>query len=257
MVGLGQAEASDRFAARHRRQVFLFLRLGAELVDRQHDQRGLHAHHGAESGIDALNLTRDQTVTHIVETRAAIGLGDGRAQQSYLAHFLENPRIGVLAPECVEHAWAQPGLAHSRAAASRIIFFVVRQLRIEQQRIVPMKLFLVVPYLANPGFFVPAKDRILRRGPARRKRPFDRKSNKWLAEGGNRTPVGRRLQHPTPRLRQGVDFRLHCAGAAAALSWAAVGPGRCAGSKRSRGRRWIQEKRNRGLRRADCFSQEP
>ena len=47
----------------------LLLLLGAELVDRHHHQRGLHAHHRAVAGVDALDLARDQAVADVVETR--------------------------------------------------------------------------------------------------------------------------------------------------------------------------------------------
>ena len=62
MVGLGQAEAADPFARGELRQVFLLLRLGAELEDRHHDERALHAHHRAVARIDALDFARDQAV---------------------------------------------------------------------------------------------------------------------------------------------------------------------------------------------------
>ena len=48
---------------------FCFVRLGAELVDRHHHQRRLHAHHRAVAGVDALDLARDQAVADVVERR--------------------------------------------------------------------------------------------------------------------------------------------------------------------------------------------
>ena len=62
MVGLGQAEAADDLALGEARQVGVALLVGAELVDRRHHQRGLHAHHRAVGGIDPLDLARDEAV---------------------------------------------------------------------------------------------------------------------------------------------------------------------------------------------------
>ena len=60
---------------------FCFARFGAELVDRHHHQRGLHAHHRAVAGVDALDFARDQAVADVVEARAAVLLAgwSGRA----------------------------------------------------------------------------------------------------------------------------------------------------------------------------------
>ena len=131
MIRFGQAEAADGFAARQRRQVLLLLRFGAELIYRQHHQRGLHAHHGAETGIDALDFARNQPVAHIVEAAAAVALGDGGTQKTDAAHFLEYAGIGVLAAKRLEHARRQLALS---VIARRIPnhFFLIRQLRIEQ-----------------------------------------------------------------------------------------------------------------------------
>jgi len=38
VIGFRQSKAPDQFAARQRRQVLTLLRLGAELMDGQHDQ---------------------------------------------------------------------------------------------------------------------------------------------------------------------------------------------------------------------------
>jgi hypothetical protein len=99
----------------------------------------MHAHHRAESRIDSLDLARDQAVAHIVHTAAAIRLWNRGAQQSDRAHFFENARVGVLTAEGFEDARRQLTV---RIVASRVAnhFFLLRQLRIQQQRIIPMKL---------------------------------------------------------------------------------------------------------------------
>src|SRR6185369_7394879 len=72
VVGLGEAEAADPFAAREPREVFLLRLRIPELVDRQHHQGGLHAHHGAIARVDALDLARDQAVADVAEAGAAV-----------------------------------------------------------------------------------------------------------------------------------------------------------------------------------------
>ena len=82
VVRLGEAEAADPFAAGELRQVLLLRRLVAEFEDRQHDQRGLHAHHRAVARIDALDLARDEAVADVVQLRAAVLRRDRRAEQA-------------------------------------------------------------------------------------------------------------------------------------------------------------------------------
>jgi hypothetical protein len=56
VVGLGEAEAADEFAGGELGQLFAALRLAAIGIDRVHDQRRLHRHRRAESGIDASGM---------------------------------------------------------------------------------------------------------------------------------------------------------------------------------------------------------
>ena len=49
---LGQAEAADLLEARHRRQPFLLLLLGAEQSDRAHGEAGVHAEESRERRVD-------------------------------------------------------------------------------------------------------------------------------------------------------------------------------------------------------------
>ncbi len=69
---LGQAEAADQLAARHRRQPLLALFLAAIGVDRVHAQRALHRDETAQAGIAALQLLADQAIADRAEATAAV-----------------------------------------------------------------------------------------------------------------------------------------------------------------------------------------
>ena len=136
VVGLGQAEAADPLAARQLGQVFLLLRLGAELIDRHHHQRGLHAHHRAVARIDPLDFARHQAVADVVQARAAVGFGDRRPQQPQLAHLVEDRTVGLLVPESLQHPRRQPLLAVAVGGVAHRAL-VVAELGVELQRVVP------------------------------------------------------------------------------------------------------------------------
>src|SRR5690606_6861510 len=82
MIGFGQAETADPFAGSELGQILLFLRLGAKLVDRHHDQRGLHTHHRTITGVHALNFPSDQSVTYVIQAATAVLFGNRGAQQA-------------------------------------------------------------------------------------------------------------------------------------------------------------------------------
>ncbi len=79
---LGQAEAADQLAARHRRQPLLALFLAAIGVDRVHAQRALHRDEAAQAGIAALQLLADQAVADRTEVATAVLRRQGRAEQA-------------------------------------------------------------------------------------------------------------------------------------------------------------------------------
>ena len=135
MVRLGQAEAADDRAGRETRQELLTLRLRAELVDRRHDQRRLHAEHGAVAGIDALELARDQTVAGLVDAGAAVAL-DGRAEQAELAHLVEDAALDQLVAIRLEDARHQAFL-RVLAGGGPDQPLVVGELLLEEERVVP------------------------------------------------------------------------------------------------------------------------
>src|SRR5690606_4688699 len=104
VVGFRQAKAAYPFASSQLGQVFLFLLFGAELVDGNHDQRRLHAHHRAVAGVDTLDFAGDQAIAYVIEARATVSFGNGRPKQPELTHFRENGRIGFFVAESFEHA---------------------------------------------------------------------------------------------------------------------------------------------------------
>ena len=111
VVGLGQAEAADPLAGGQLGQVLLLGGFVAEFMDRHHHQRALHAHHAAVAGVHALHLARHQAVAHVVQAGAAVLLGDGRAQQSQLAHLAKDGGIGGFVAKGHLHARQQLFLA--------------------------------------------------------------------------------------------------------------------------------------------------
>ena len=56
----------------------------------------MHAHHRAVARIDPLDFAGDKAVRDIVATQPAVFLGDSRAQEAHLAHFLEYIGINTL-----------------------------------------------------------------------------------------------------------------------------------------------------------------
>jgi hypothetical protein len=138
VVGLGEAEAADPFAGGELGQVLALLRLGAELVDRHHHQRALHAHHRAIARIDALDLARDQAVADVVQAGAAVGLRDRGPEQAERTHLAKDARFGLLVAKRLEHARQQAALTVFARGVAHLAF-VIAELRIEQQRIFPIE----------------------------------------------------------------------------------------------------------------------
>ncbi|MCY1413428.1 hypothetical protein D9M71_288580 [compost metagenome] len=138
VVRLGQAEAADPLARRQFRQVLLLLRFGTEFIDWHHHQRGLHAHHRAIAGVDALDFTGDQAIADIVQAAATVLLGDGCAQQANLAHFAKDRWIGLLMTESFEDARRKALLSELRSRVANHSFFF-SELLIQQQGIDPVE----------------------------------------------------------------------------------------------------------------------
>ena len=149
MIGLGEAEATNPLAGRELRQVFLSLRLRAELQDRQHHQRGLHAHHRAIAGVDALDLARDQPVTDVVQPRAAVFIRNGRPEQAEFAHFAKDRDFGRFVAEGIEHPWREPPLRVGLCRVAHHAFFG-RKLGLQQEGIVPVEACARTRHFATP-----------------------------------------------------------------------------------------------------------
>jgi hypothetical protein len=150
VVRLGQAEAADPFAGGELGQVLLLLRLAAELVDRHHHQRRLHAHHRAVARVDALDLARDQAVADVVHRPAAVLLGDGRAEQAELAHLAEDLRSVVPWRNASVTRGSEPLLAVGvRRVAHGAL--VAGELLVEEERVVPVECGLGGSHVCSPS----------------------------------------------------------------------------------------------------------
>ena len=137
MIGLGQAEAANPFAARELRQVFLTLRLGAEIPDRVHHQARLNAHRRAVAAVDALDLARDQPVGDVVRPGAAIAF-DRRAEKSQLAHLVHDLAVEALFAVGGQDAREQLFLAIGAGAVAHQPLFLAQHV-LDEERIGPIK----------------------------------------------------------------------------------------------------------------------
>ena len=140
VVGLSEPEAADHRAGRELGQIFAPLRFAAIGVDRMHHERGLHRHGRAITGIDALDLARDQAVGHIAEACAAVFLRDCGAKQPERAHFEDHGRIVALVVIGLEHAGKQlllrivaRGVAHHALFLGEFAFEVERVFPVESR----------------------------------------------------------------------------------------------------------------------------
>src|SRR5437660_12497339 len=96
MIRLGEPEAADQLAAGEPSQILFALRFRSVSVNRVHDQRTLHAHHRAVTGIDAFDLARDQSVADVIQCGAAVALGQRWSEQAELSHFTKARPVGAL-----------------------------------------------------------------------------------------------------------------------------------------------------------------
>ena len=138
MVGLGQAEAADPLTAGQFGKVFLLLRLGTEFIDRHHDQRRLHAHHRAIARVHPLDLTGNKAVAHIVQATAAELFGDGRTEQTHLAHLAKDGRVGGFVAKGLQHSRHQLALSVLLGRVAHHALFL-RELLVQQQWVDPVE----------------------------------------------------------------------------------------------------------------------
>src|SRR6202012_543140 len=81
---LGKTEAADLLPARHRRQPFLLLLLGAIEIDRAHRETAVHAEERAERRIRARELHRDDSDQLLATAREAVALKAEPAEAEFL-----------------------------------------------------------------------------------------------------------------------------------------------------------------------------
>ena len=91
-VRLGQPEAADGFAARHRRQPAVLLLVRTVGVNRKHDEAALHRDEAAQPAVAALEFLADQAVGHAVEAGAVVAI-DGAAEQPELGADAQQPAL--------------------------------------------------------------------------------------------------------------------------------------------------------------------
>ena len=86
VIGLGQAEASDRFPGRHPGQPLVFLFLRPEAPDRVHGQRALDRRGAAKAGVAGLEFPARDAVGDSPGTGAAVA-GQVHAEHPQLAEL--------------------------------------------------------------------------------------------------------------------------------------------------------------------------
>ena len=75
-IRLGQAEAADELAARHRGQPRALLRFVAPAIDRVHRERALNRREAAHAGIAGLELQARDAVRNRARAGAAVAVAD-------------------------------------------------------------------------------------------------------------------------------------------------------------------------------------
>ena len=124
VVGLGQTKAAHHLAAGQLRQEFLLLLFRAIRFDGVHHQRRLHAHRRTVTGIHTFDFTGNQAVGHVINARAAVLGGNGRAQQAKLAHFGHDLAVKTLFAEGGQHAGLKVFLAVIVGGIADLALFV-------------------------------------------------------------------------------------------------------------------------------------
>ena len=138
MIGFGQPETSDDFAARKPGQKFALLIAGSVGEDRIHHERALDAHDRAITGIDPFHFAGDQPIGDITQPCPALIFGQSGAEKSHGAHFRHDRRIKTLMPEIVAHARQQLVLAEAPCVVPHHPLFL-REFLVEKQRIAPVE----------------------------------------------------------------------------------------------------------------------
>ena len=141
VVGLGEAEAADDLALRHPRQPFHLLLFAAERVDGIHHERALHRRERADAGVAALELLHDEPVADVVQPRAAVFLGEVRAEHAELGHrrdeLLRESALDVLLADDREDLFVDEA---ADGVADRALFFGERGVDVEKIAVAGLEL---------------------------------------------------------------------------------------------------------------------
>src|SRR5438445_9905804 len=96
MVGLGEPEATNELAGCELGQVFAALLFRSIGINGVHDERRLHAHGRSITGVDALDLPRDQPVCNMTQLAAAIAFRHRGTQKSHDHNQASSPCPSML-----------------------------------------------------------------------------------------------------------------------------------------------------------------
>jgi hypothetical protein len=115
------------------RQVVALLRFAAEREDRIHHERALHRRERPEATVAALEFLHDETVRDTREPRAAVLLGEIRAEHAQFREFGDQ-LVGEAALHVAVADDRQDLLVDERAngIANRALFFSERRVDVEQ-----------------------------------------------------------------------------------------------------------------------------
>ena len=91
--GLGQRERAEPFAARHRRQIPLTLRLGPVAQNHLRRERIVNAHRHRDRGVDRRDLLEGDQVSHRVEAEAVVLFRDHHAEKAQLGQLADDRRV--------------------------------------------------------------------------------------------------------------------------------------------------------------------
>ena len=98
----------------------------------------MHAHRAAIAGVDALDLTGHKAVGDIGDARATMVRRQGQAEQSELAHLIENEAIRLFLGVRFDNSRAQPVFRKGmRGLLDQALF--VTELLVQQKRIGPIE----------------------------------------------------------------------------------------------------------------------
>ena len=101
MVRFRQPKATEPFPTGKPGEVFLFLRLTAECIDRIHHQGPLHGCGGSHAAVSALEFLHHQPITEVVQSPTPVFDRCGRSKAAQFTHLLHDlqrklPPLGIV-----------------------------------------------------------------------------------------------------------------------------------------------------------------